>query len=55
MYLGADESGWNSQDCLIGAFYMSKNRYTPQVWTAFGKPLHIDLVKKNGVYQQYGA
>jgi len=44
MYLGADESGANSADCLIGAFYITKDRFTPQIWTAFGKPLHVPLV-----------
>ena len=38
--------GWNGSDALdayIGRVFISKDPHTPEIWTAFGKPLHVPL------------
>ena len=43
LYFGSDSSGYNCGDVLIGRVFISNELYTPEIWTAFGKPLHTPL------------
>ena len=36
----------SGQDCYIGRVFISKDPDTPEIWTAFGKPLHTPLTNK---------
>jgi hypothetical protein len=54
-YFGNTSTGSRQIGGYMDKIFITSNPDTPEIWTAFGKPLHIDLVKKNGVYQQYGA
>jgi len=38
-------SDWSCSDGIIDEFYISSNPYTPQIWTAFGKPLWMPLLE----------
>ncbi|MHC4316731.1 MAG: hypothetical protein ACYSW3_30180 [Planctomycetota bacterium] len=45
-YFTEDYNGTNGVDAFIGNIYMGKDPGTPEIWTAFGKPLHIPLINK---------
>jgi len=45
LYLGADYAGANISDIFIDEVYWIDNPHTPQIWTAFGKPLHQPLLE----------
>jgi hypothetical protein len=45
-YFTEDYNGTNGVDAFIGALYMGKDSDTPEIWTAFGKQLHVPLVNK---------
>ncbi|MCK5138503.1 MAG: LamG domain-containing protein [Thermodesulfovibrionia bacterium] len=47
--------GSTGLDCYIGRIFISKNPDTPEIWTAFGKPLHSMRTFKNGTEVQYGG
>jgi hypothetical protein len=55
LYIGSDHDQGSNLYCYIDQVFITNNPNTPEIWTAFGKPLHLDLIKKNGVYQQYGS
>jgi len=42
-YFTEDHDGGNGVDAHIGAIYMGKDPNTPEIWTAFGKPLHQQI------------
>jgi hypothetical protein len=42
-YFTEDYNNANGVDCFIGNLFMGKDPDTPEIWTAFGKPLHIPL------------
>jgi hypothetical protein len=48
-------NGTGPCDCYIGRVFISKDPDTPQIWTAFGKPLHSTDILKNGSLQQRGG
>jgi hypothetical protein len=45
-YFGAGPTGINNADVKIGRVFISKDPDTPEIWTAFGKPLHVPLIDK---------
>jgi hypothetical protein len=45
-YFTEDYNGANGVDAFIGNIYMGKDDNTPEIWTAFGKPLHTPLTLK---------
>jgi len=55
LYLGAGYSGVSNCDAHISGLTITNNPNTPDTWSVFGKPVYMPLIKKNGVYQQYGA
>jgi len=54
-YFGGDYEGSNGADVLIDQVYITSDPDTPEVWTAFGKPLHMPLFKKDTVLQKMGT
>jgi len=42
-------------DCYIGRVFISKDSNTPEIWTAFGKPLHMPQMKIDEVIGQVGT
>jgi hypothetical protein len=54
-YFTEDHNAANGVDAFIGNIYMGKDPDTPEIWTAFGKPLHSTDILKNGSLQQRGG
>jgi hypothetical protein len=46
MQIGGWNSGSDRSDIYVDQVYVSNNPNTPQIWTAFGKPLIVPLVIK---------
>jgi hypothetical protein len=44
LYIGADYAGSNIADITIHEMYITDDPNTPEIWTAFGKPLWTPLV-----------
>jgi hypothetical protein len=42
-YFGSDHNGANGADIFIQYIFLTKKQGTPEIWTAFGKPLHVPL------------
>jgi hypothetical protein len=55
MYIAAEHATSDCTDIQIGRVFISKNTNTPEIWTAFGKPLHDVEVMKNSIIQQRGG
>lgn len=45
-YFTEDYNGTNGCDAFIQTLWMGKKANVPEIWTAFGKPLHLPLVDK---------
>jgi hypothetical protein len=43
LYIGSNDAGTPGVDCLIDELLITKNPYSKQIWTAFGKPLWCPL------------
>jgi hypothetical protein len=43
-YFTEDYNGANGVDAFIQTLWMGKKANVPEIWTAFGKPLHVPLV-----------
>jgi hypothetical protein len=44
LYFCAESATGNNLDAFIGRAFISKDPNTPEIWTAFGKPLHQPLI-----------
>jgi len=55
LYVCEEGDGTSGIDAWIAGFYITNNPYTPDRWSVFGKPVYMPMLKKNGIYQQYGA
>jgi hypothetical protein len=55
MYFGRHNSSDSGQDCYIGRVFVGKAN-TPQIWTAFGRPLFTqETLKNDTTIKQYGG
>jgi hypothetical protein len=54
LYIGSNDVGGGGMDCFIDQLFITKSPYTPQIATAFGKPLWVPRFKKTDVEKQLG-